>query len=100
MRLRTCKLLAIDRFAAGAVAFREVASLKHKLWDDAVERGPLVTVSIFTSSQFAKVPGSLGHISIVQFEDDATSRLVVDVDIKLKKINKSIGENSKRSRCI
>ena len=43
LKVLVCKLLAIDRPAAGSVSVGEVSALDHKVWDDAVEGGSLET---------------------------------------------------------
>lgn len=47
---RTSKLFTIDRFAASAVAFCEVTTLKHKLGNNAVESGSLVAKAMLSRS--------------------------------------------------
>lgn len=49
------KLPAIDGLPASAVVVGEVASLAHKLRDDAVEAAALVTKALFVSAQAAEV---------------------------------------------
>lgn len=49
------KLPAIDGLPAGAVVVGEVASLAHKLRDDAVEAAALVAEALFVSAQAAEV---------------------------------------------
>lgn len=62
----------------------EVSSLEHEVGDYAVETGSLVTEAMFTGSEFTEVPGSLGNFFVEKFEGDTASRLVGDVDVKLK----------------
>jgi len=48
-----------------------------------MERTPLVSESVLASCELTEVLGRLGDDIVVQLEDDATSGLVVDIDIEL-----------------
>jgi len=50
-----------------------------------METGSLVSVAVLASRQLAEVASGLGHVFVIEFEDDAASGLVADVDIELKK---------------
>ena len=62
---------------------REVTALQHELGDDTVERTSFVSKSILASRELAEVPGGFGDNIVVELEDDATSGLAVNGDIKL-----------------
>lgn len=73
------ELVAVDGFAAGAIALGKVTTLDHELLDDAVEEGALemeglagATDALFTSAERAEVFGRLGDKIIVELHDDAT----------------------------
>jgi PIN domain nuclease of toxin-antitoxin system len=76
------ELLSVDGLSTGAVSLGEVATLKHEVGDDTVEGRSLVSVSILTSAEFTEVAGGLGDDVIEEFEDDTSSRSVVDADIE------------------
>lgn len=48
-----------------------------------MEGGSLVAEAMLSSRELAEIFRSLGDDIIVEFEDDATSRLVVNGDVKL-----------------
>jgi hypothetical protein len=64
------ELLTVDRLAAGAVAAREVATLQHEVWDDAVEGGTLVPEALLASAQGAEVLRRFRDHVVVQDEVD------------------------------
>ena len=48
-----------------------------------MEGGSLVAKAVLSSRELTEIFRSLGDDIIVEFEDDATSRLAVNVDVKL-----------------
>lgn len=88
----TIELVAIDRFTARAVTAGEVTTLEHELGDDTVEGRSRVTKTMDAGSELAEVLGCYRHDVVVELEDDASSVLVVDCDVKLGKINSRSGE--------
>lgn len=48
-----------------------------------MERRALVAETVLASGELAEVLRGLGHDIVIELEDDATSRLVVDADIEL-----------------
>ena len=48
-----------------------------------MERASFVSKSVLAGREFAEVLGGFGDNIVVELEDDATSGLVVDGDIKL-----------------
>ena len=48
-----------------------------------MESAPLVSKSILASCELTEVPGGFGDNIVVELEDDATSGLAVDGDVKL-----------------
>lgn len=48
-----------------------------------MERAPLVSKSVLFGRELTEVLGSFGNSFVVELEDDSTSGLAVDVDIKL-----------------
>ena len=56
------KLVAVDRFATGAVVVGEVASLAHEPRNDTVERRAFVAEARLASAELSKVLGSLWHL--------------------------------------
>ena len=79
----TVKLVAVDGFPARTVTAGKVAALDHELGDDTVERGSLVAKAVLACGELAKVSSRPGHDVVEEREDDATRRLVVDVDVEL-----------------
>ena len=57
------------------VSALEVTTLKHELWDDAVEFRPSVSEALLTGAEGSEVLGSLGNDIIVENEVDATRLL-------------------------
>ena len=49
------KLGAVDALAASAIVVGEVTTLAHEVWDDAVEDGVFVAISLLTSTQCTEV---------------------------------------------
>jgi len=60
----------------------KVTTLQHEVGDDTMERTSLVSKSVLVGSELTEVPGSLGNNLVVELEDDATSGLAVDFDVK------------------
>lgn len=79
------ELLAIDRLAARAIAASKVTTLNHKVLDDTVEVGALVSVALLASGQSTEVLNSLGNSLAVKTDDNATQLLLamghVEVDL-------------------
>ena len=82
-----------DRRGVSQLTLCKVTALQHESRDDTVERAPFVSKSVLASREFTEVPGGFGDNVIVELEDDATSVLVVDGDIKLvaKDTDRKIG---------
>ena len=74
--------LAIDGDTTATIAVGEVAALTHKIRDDPVERGALVTDALLAGAQGAEVFRRLGHHIGPQFHDNAADRLIADGDIE------------------
>ena len=53
------ELVAVDGLATSTVTLGEVTTLDHKVLDDTVEGGALVTKALLTSSKSSEVLGSL-----------------------------------------
>ena len=49
------KFVTIDRLAPSAISLCEVTALDHELLDDAVERRPLVAITLFTGGKSSEV---------------------------------------------
>jgi len=69
------KLLAVDGFAAGAVATGEVTALEHEVRDDTMELGSRVSEAHLTCAEGDKVLHRLGDDIVVELEVDATALL-------------------------
>ena len=93
----TVKSLAIDGLATGAVVPGEITALKHELGDHTVEGGTLVAETILSSRKFPEVSCGFGDDVIIQLENDSTSGLTSDGNVKLYEGKKEIGhhENQK-----
>jgi len=83
------ELLAIDALATSAVSAGEVASLAHKILDNAVEARALVVKglaglahALFASAQCTEVFGRLWNNICEEFEDNAASRSTADRNVK------------------
>ena len=71
------ELLTIDGLATSAVATSEITTLKHELWDDAVERGALVSEPMFfLVAQGTEVLDGTWDLLIEEVEVDATGLLL------------------------
>ena len=99
------ELVAVDGLAASAVALGEVTTLDHKVLDDTVEGGTLVTKALLASSKSSEVLGRLmtrkhwpacevrmcsylGDGLAVETEDDASKLLItgsyIEVDLQVR----------------
>jgi hypothetical protein len=83
------KFHTVDRLAARAIAFCEVAALDHELLDDAVEERPLVVQRLarlaqplLACAEGAEVLCRLWDDVIVELEGDAPRGLVADRDVE------------------
>merc|ERR1719240_1279952 len=83
------KLLAVDGFAASAVAAGEIATLKHELRDHTVEDRALVVQrlarlahALLASAESTEVLDSLGDRLAVEAHHDATRGLAIELDVK------------------
>jgi hypothetical protein len=54
------------------VSTLEITTLKHELWDDAVELGASISETLLTGAESSEVLGRLGHDVIVENEVDTT----------------------------
>ena len=86
-----------DKKGAPRLTLGEVTTLQHELRDDTVEGASFVSESMLASSKLAEVFGGIGNNIVKELEDDATSGLTVDGDIKLVFIRREI--RIARSRC-
>jgi hypothetical protein len=59
------------------VSALEITTLKHELWDDAVEFRASISKALLASAESSEVFGSLGNNVIVENEVDATRLLWV-----------------------
>lgn len=85
----TCKLLAVDGFAAGAVSLGKVTALEHEVGNDTVKSGALVAETILARSELTEVSGGLGNDVVIQLEHDPLCSLVADRDLKLSIVSGS-----------
>jgi hypothetical protein len=75
------ELITVNGLASSAVVVGEVATLAHKLRNDAVEGGGLEAEALFTGAERAEILGRLGHDVAAQFHDDAADRSSVRRDV-------------------
>jgi len=64
------KLLAVDRLATRAITTSEVATLKHELRNDSMERGALVPEALLAGAESTEVLSSLRDYIVVEDEVD------------------------------
>lgn len=90
--------MLIDRVARLKVAYvatGEVTTLKHEVWDDAVELvelGAGVTEALLAGAEGTEVLNSLGNDVVVEFEVDASSALwLIEVSLEDDSSIQSIG---------
>jgi hypothetical protein len=83
LKVPTRKFIAIDGLAASAVVASEITALEHELGDHTVERGILIAKTVLAGRELPEVFGGLGDDFVVQFEDDTTSMILTDADVKL-----------------
>lgn len=60
-----------------------VTALEHEVRDDTVEARAGVAKALLAGAERAEVGGGLGDDVIVELEDDAAGRLLVDGDVKV-----------------
>jgi len=82
-RVPTLKFLAIDGLATCTIVTGEITALKHELGDHTVERGIFIAKTVLAGRKLPKISCGVGDDIVVQFEDDTTSRITTDVDVKL-----------------
>lgn len=61
----------------------EITALEHELGDHTVERGTSIAEPVLAGRELAEVSRGFGDDIVVQFEDDSTSRSIIDVNVKL-----------------
>jgi UDP-N-acetylglucosamine enolpyruvyl transferase len=77
------KLGTIDGLATSTITISEITTLNHKVLDDTMEAGTLITITLFTGSQELKVLSSLGYSLTVQAHDNTAKILITLLDIKV-----------------
>lgn len=75
------ELVAVDGLAARAIAVREVATLAHKLLNDAVEGGAGVAEALLTRAKSTEVLRRLGDGIGKELHDDTAGRLATDLNV-------------------
>jgi hypothetical protein len=76
------KLFTINTFPSGSVEVGEITTLTHKTWNHTMKDASFVTKSFFTSTKGPEVFGCLRDDIRTQFECNATSILVCNLNIK------------------
>ena len=76
------ELLTVDGLASRAVVVREVTTLAHKTWNDAVEDALLVTEALFPRAKSPKVLRRLGHHVAAEGHHDAPHILTTDGNLE------------------
>ena len=76
------KRLSVNRIATGAVLAREVAALRHKALDYAVERRASNAKALLARAEDAEVLGSERHHVGEESDLQTTDGRVVDGDVK------------------
>jgi hypothetical protein len=61
----------------------EIATLEHEIGDYTVKRGIFIAITILAGRELPEVFCGFGDNIVVEFEDDSTSRLITDCDVKL-----------------
>eukprot|EP00538_Stauroneis_constricta_P007049 CAMPEP_0119545972 /NCGR_PEP_ID=MMETSP1352-20130426/570_1 /TAXON_ID=265584 /ORGANISM="Stauroneis constricta, Strain CCMP1120" /LENGTH=213 /DNA_ID=CAMNT_0007590611 /DNA_START=130 /DNA_END=771 /DNA_ORIENTATION=- len=77
------ELSSVDGLSSGSVVVGEITSLAHESWDDAVEDGSSVSVSVLAGAELTEVFGSLWDDVASQFHRDAASWLAADGHIEV-----------------
>lgn len=62
----------------------EITALKHKIRDHTVERGAFVAKAVLASRELSKVSCGFRDDLVIEFENNSTSRVATDSDVKLK----------------
>mmetsp|Transcript_7321 Transcript_7321/g.20636 ORF Transcript_7321/g.20636 Transcript_7321/m.20636 type:complete len:223 (+) Transcript_7321:17-685(+) len=90
LKVLVVEAAAVDGLATAAVARGEVAALKHKVGDHAVESAALVVKrlaglahALLASAQGAEVVNGLGDDVAVEPKLDAAGRLAIDLNIEV-----------------
>lgn len=71
----------------------EITALEHELGDHTVERGIFISITILAGCELPEISRGFGDDVVVQFEDDSTSALITDVDVKLGGQEANISKN-------
>jgi hypothetical protein len=61
----------------------EIATLEHEIGDYTVKRGVFIAITVLSGRELPEVSCGLGDDFVVEFEDDSTSSLTTDLDVKL-----------------
>ena len=75
------ELGTVDGLATGTVAGSEVTTLEHKVGDDTVERGALVTKALLTRGESTEVGGGLGDNAGVRYQGKKKYLLVKELEL-------------------
>lgn len=82
-RVPTSKFLAIDGLATSTVVASEITALEHEVGDHTVKRGIFVAKTVLAGRELPEVSCGIGDDIVVQFEDDSTSTIITNEDVKL-----------------
>jgi len=62
----------------------KITALEHELGDHTVESGTCIAKTVLASRELPEISCGIGDDFVVQFEDDSTTLLTVDLDVKLE----------------
>lgn len=74
---------AVDGLPASAIVVGEVSTLTHKLWDDSVEDGTFITITMFSCTQSPEVLCCFGNNISIQLEGDSPQGLVIRGNVEV-----------------
>lgn len=77
------KLATIDTVTTSTISALEITTLNHKVGDDPVELGSLVTETLLASGESTEVFSCPGNVIAVETESDSTDILVVVRNIEV-----------------
>ena len=84
------ELHAVDGLSSSTVASGEISALSHEIFDDAMERWPLIVKwlsrlahALLTSAEGSEVLSSLRHLISEQLNDYSTRILTTKADIEV-----------------
>jgi len=77
------EFLPVDALTSGSILSGEVTTLAHELWDDTVEGGSFVSVSLLSGAEGSEVLAGLGNNVSVQDHVDSANWFTIGGDVEV-----------------